>query len=114
MLIMRVDSNGCLDPDNCHTVNIITGTHDLPQRTGQRILLYPNPVRDILQIKFSSNTYHLEIEVLDITGRIVKDGILTEGFGEVDTSRLPGGLYWVSVEQEGRVLALEKFVKIEK
>jgi hypothetical protein len=51
---------------------------------------------------------------LDITGRIVKDGILTEGFGEVDTSRLPGGLYWVSVEQEGRVLALEKFVKIEK
>lgn len=114
MLIMRVDSNGCLDPDNCHTVNIITGTHDLPQRTDQRILLYPNPVRDILQIKFRSNTYHLEIEVLDITGRIVTDGILTEGFGEVDTSRLPGGLYWVSVEQEGRVLALEKFVKIEK
>jgi hypothetical protein len=113
MLIMRVDSNGCLDPGDCPTVNIITDTHDIPLQGNHFVLLYPNPVEDILLIEYESNQYHLEVEVLDITGSIVANAIMTDGRGEVNTAKLPGGVYWLSIKREGKVMSSRKFVKVE-
>ena len=113
MLVMRVDSNGCLNPEKCPTVNIITNTHDMPPPDNREMKLYPNPVQDILLIEFESSEYQLDVEVLDMTGQIIKREILTNGQGEVNTSKLPGGIYWINVKRDGRVLASGKFVNIE-
>jgi hypothetical protein len=113
MLVMRVDSNGCLNPDSCPTVNIITSTHDLPLHSNHEALLYPNPVEDILRIEYESSAYHLDIEVLDMTGHMVTSGILTHGQGEVNSSKIPAGVYWIHLKQDGKVMATGKFVKME-
>jgi hypothetical protein len=115
MLIMRVDSNGCLDPENCHEVNIvdiITATQSVPYES-RNLTIYPNPVPDILHIEFESSVYQLDIELLDTNGRIVTIGILTEGHGEINTSELPAGIYWVNLKQDEIVIAIGKCVKIE-
>lgn len=112
MLVMRVDSNGCLDPGNCYTVNILTATHDFPLQSKHQLLLYPNPVQDMLHIAIESTVYQLDVEVLNMSGRPVTTGILTNGQGEINTSNLSGGLYWVTVRQDGKILASGKFVKI--
>lgn len=115
MLIMRVDSNGCLNSSECDEVihiNTLTSTGNISTDV-ERVSLYPNPVRDILQIELESNTYQLEIEILNITGRIVANAFLTNGRGEVNTAQLPGGIYWISIKQDGRIMATGKFVKIE-
>jgi len=115
MLIMRVDSNGCLDPDECEEVipiNTLTSTEN-PSLNMQRVALYPNPARDILQVEFESNQYHLQVEVLDISGRIIANGFLTGGRGDVNTAKLPAGIYWLHIKREGKVMASRKFVKAE-
>ncbi|HLF63466.1 MAG TPA: T9SS type A sorting domain-containing protein [Saprospiraceae bacterium] len=114
MLVMRVDSNGCLDPEDCHTVNILTRTDELPLRGNHEVVLYPNPVQDNLLIEFESNEYQLDVEILDMTGLIVIKEILTNGQGAINTSKLPAGVYWIKVKHDGRVLASRKFVKIEE
>jgi Secretion system C-terminal sorting domain len=111
MLIMRVDSNGCLDPDDCNEVNILTGTKEV-DRSNHDILLYPNPVRDVLNIEFETNEYQLDIEVIDVSGRAVITNQLTSGLGSVETGMLPSGVYLISIKHRGRIIAIEKFSKV--
>jgi hypothetical protein len=56
----------------------------------------------------------LEFEVVDVTGNSITDGILTEGLGEINTSKLPAGIYWINLKQKGKIIATGKFAKIEQ
>lgn len=64
--------------------------------------VYPNPVEGILKTKFNASTDNaIHFNVIDMTGRVVINGISTAQKGinefEIDMSGLPGGLYFVDV-----------------
>jgi hypothetical protein len=111
---MRVDSNGCLDPAECEEVvyiNTLTSTGELSLPVGQ-VALYPNPALDLLNIKFETNTYLLDVEIIDVNGRVIKSDVLMDGQGQIPTGSLPDGVYIAMLRDRGDILAVGHFVKM--
>jgi len=63
---------------------------------------YPNPVSDFLRIELSGKTEETNFEVLDLTGRVVLVGALTENSNILDLSDLNEGVYLLQLN--GRLL----------
>lgn len=113
MLVMRVDSNGCLDPNDCQEViviDILTNTHS-SSFANKSILLYPMPTTDILHIQFEAGNYDLDLRIMDMMGRITGYGRLINGEGRISTGQLPDGMYMIQLCQHNKIVATSKFLK---
>ena len=73
-------------------------------RENVSIVVYPNPAKDILHVKFSAQGA-TEYTILNVTGHPVMQGNLREGIA-INIENLPSGVYWLRTEK-GSV----KFVK---
>jgi len=114
ILLVRTDSNGCIDPDNCGTENLI----DLASSTQEpvvempRIRIFPNPSpQGILYVDMS--LYHYlhtyRFSLYDLSGRRV----FSEAMVGASHSFAPGvssGMYIATVEMDGRVVHTEQVV----
>lgn len=76
--------------------------------TNNNIAIYPNPVKDILYIDGLQN-YH-SIEVIDITGRIVQQQIVSEGAGSINVHSLSKGNYILKLKSKVGLQTF-KFIK---
>lgn len=81
------------------------------------ILAYPNPVTDILKVKFEmKESEYLEISVTDITGRKMLERkirqILPDETLELDFNELNSALYFLNIWSKDKTLV--KSVKISK
>lgn len=113
MLIMRVDSNGCLDPNYCHETNLLTAIPDISPKIINDILIIPNPAQEKISIEFDTPMYQLEVEIIDMSGQKVAISSMINGHVDMGTFTLPKGLYLVNVKQGGQIVATGKFVKSE-
>lgn len=68
-----------------------------------KIIIFPNPVNDIL---FIENNENLEYEIFNITGKTVLNGINNQ----INVSSLEKGLYFLKVTLEKNILT-QKFIK---
>lgn len=59
-----------------------------------RLVLFPNPVTDILHVELSTNT---QIQVLSLAGELLMENNFTAGDIEINMSELSSGLYLVSI-----------------
>ena len=91
---VAVAYQGCADTSVCVTVSF-TGLANEPNSS---IMVFPNPVHDVLNLhreKMSkAQTYH----ILNINGQQVKSGSLSEEHSKIDVSDLANGLYFLSVD----------------
>jgi hypothetical protein len=71
------------------------------------ITLYPNPVKDHLQLKLPQNA---EITILDINGQVVTRCISETGEITLDLSWLVPGIYNLKISS-GREMMVKKFIK---
>jgi hypothetical protein len=114
MLVMRVDSNGCLDPNDCQEIivmDILTNTHS-SSFENKSLLLYPIPTTDVLHIKFESGSYNLDVRIMDMFGRITGHGRLVNGEGTISTGQIPDGMYMIQIFQHDKMVSTSKFLKI--
>jgi hypothetical protein len=72
--------------------------------------IYPNPASDQIRIDLDYSSQNLEIRILEITGKLIRESAYT---GTVDVSSLPGGIYLIQVMEDSKVIARTKFVKQE-
>ncbi|MBN2681164.1 MAG: aryl-sulfate sulfotransferase [Bacteroidales bacterium] len=82
----------------------------------ESVLLYPNPAKNSLSIKFQQNQSPIrEIQVFDISGkhRCIEKNIENSSGNEItlDVSNLESGLYFVKILTDGKVFA-GKFLKL--
>ena len=72
--------------------------------------IYPNPVGDVLTIRFKEEGFH-DVRISDITGRIVYKCRLLED-ATIDVSQWPGGVYTISDRRvkDGEV-SLKRFIR---
>jgi len=87
------------------TVDRQTG---LPEAEATGLVIYPNPVNDLLWIKGSQRMQQLQI--FDLRGRLIIDLSNPEPGAGTDVSALESGTYLFRVEDEKRV-STGKFVK---
>ena len=72
-----------------------------------KILIYPNPVKDIAEI--TSNQEVKEYQVIDLSGRCVFEA---QNTSVIDTSMFESGLYIIYVSMTNGQKARESFMKI--
>ena len=90
----------CID-----NVNIVENQSD-------KILIYPNPVNDNLNIEFIGNISDAKtIEIMDISGRIVaKQSVNNVPNIRINTSQLQAGSYFVLIRSSQGVVR-KQFIK---
>lgn len=89
------------DPPINETINIVEGQvlgiNDFS--TSYKMLLSPNPVKDLLTLKLNLGIEYTSLSIYDVTGSIVYQQDIN-GIGQeiIDVSFLNAGLYFISVE----------------
>ena len=98
------------------TIQVILLTNSVrPSLAQQGILLYPNPVQDILFIKpLIINETDLSLTIYNTQGDIVylntMENIKSGDEKKLDVSALKAGLYFLQIRND-RLIRIEKFVK---
>ena len=110
--LLKVDSNGCtsLTDPQCHP----TAVPHSPQATSAFYEVYPNPVAELLSIRYVNNSEGTCFLLTDMTGKLLHRIPLrgTSGKEEVDTKSLVPGVYFYHFTSgDGRKLASGKLIK---
>ena len=77
-----------------------------PPPVEERLVVYPNPATDRLTVE--ANVLDEEVVLYDLLGRAVRRARLVAGKAELDTSRLPAGVYVVRVGGKSRVVTIRR------
>ena len=81
-----------------------TKEEELPEQAG--ISVYPNPAHGLLRLKWESEKeMTAQIQIFDLTGRLVLKQELQSGENSMPLGHLPKGSYLIVVrDEEGRAL----------
>ena len=104
------DNNGCSCFDSkTYTVNACT---DILTSSNSNLFvkIYPNPVKDVLNISFNNNAKNVTIVIMDLKGLIFHSIQSSDSVIKIDTSNLVEGLYIFKIELDNEFQFL-KFVK---
>tara|TARA_R110002050_G_scaffold109799_1_gene221296 strand:+ start:10032 stop:12986 length:2955 start_codon:yes stop_codon:yes gene_type:complete len=94
----------CVEESNCHSV---TGV-GLNEISLVGISIYPNPVRKEFKVDKGTND-KLELQLQDVTGKIIMERILTDKISEINVNLLSAGIYFVTLKSEGAQM-VEKII----
>jgi hypothetical protein len=125
MANVRVDQLNIRTSDNTvvaasHGRGLFTTTWDIEDAIDnpqlQAFIIYPNPVRDVLNLSFETNrTQNILFRVFDPSGKPMIDenkGKISGRIEEqINVSGLAPGVYLVSVYLNGKKVRTEKFIK---
>lgn len=93
-----------------NTVTYINELMQVEETDKLDINIYPNPVKDKLTIE-NSDFKITSIKVMDTNGKVVIRHTVSGKRHEIDLAHLPDGVYFVSFEQNGKILKTEKVLK---
>lgn len=93
--------------DNINIGDRFTGLNSI-QKESSILLLFPNPVQNTLYIEksFSEITSY---EIVDLSGKILLSGILSESEAQIDVDKLSKGMYLIVFKNSN--LSFQKFIK---
>ncbi|MCD9853725.1 T9SS type A sorting domain-containing protein [Epilithonimonas sp. JDS] len=78
----------------------------------KNILLYPNPVRDFLNVDFGKENFHnSRYSLFDPQGKLIKTGNLTQKKTELDMTRFPSSVYIIQIFQDNKNIKTFKIIK---
>jgi len=108
--IFKVDSEGCLGPDNCDLVQLITDVKEV-ETNSYEVSIYPNPTKDIIHYNLPDDINIREVTILDVNGKLLTQKKDQNQNGQFDLSSYASGIYLIKfVSVEGDVV-IERFVK---
>jgi hypothetical protein len=68
--------------------------------TSNSITLYPDPVKDILNIKMNTATINTTLTIVDILGQTVYKTVLNTDFISIPVNTFPAGIYSISLKND--------------
>lgn len=114
MLLVRLDSSGCIFESDCDTDFLLNTEEELIE-SNLDFRLFPNPTADQTNIYMTNDQFQLltrpKIHIVDFLGRLWVTSPLIGPNQELDLSSLPAGVYLVTVESKEGVLGSQKLVK---
>jgi hypothetical protein len=105
--IAIANSKWTKDATASYSVNCALGTSN-PQKTPQTVIMFPNPVKEVLNIK--SNSLILQTEIYDINGRKVLISNQNSENVVLNISSLANGIYILKLRSERNTIN-QKFIK---
>lgn len=99
------DTNGCTDSDDVFVMSVV----GIDAPIAAAIQVYPNPVSGVLHIELpTSILQNTSIQLLDVTGRLLKSETASAGTHYMDVSQLAQGMYLLKVWVAGEMVKVEK------
>jgi hypothetical protein len=83
---------------------------DEPSAGAQAVRVYPNPTSGPVQVQAGGAEAQLEVQLFNAAGQRLWQGRLPREAPEMDLSRLPAGVYWLTVNADGQ-LSRQRVVK---
>jgi hypothetical protein len=74
------------------------------------IKIYPNPTNDFVSIQVPKNFENNQVEILDLSGKILFSKTLSES-AVLDLSLLSAGTYFIRIIQDQQVLGINRIIK---
>jgi hypothetical protein len=75
-------------------------------------VIYPNPTSDYVMLKISDTAlYNLSYHLIDINGKAISNGSLTNGDTQINMQQLAVGMYILKVSQNNQELKTFKIIK---
>jgi len=94
--------------------DLSTGDYPLENKKPGFLILFPNPVRDILTLNYNSSGEAIQLEVMTLDGKTVYRNIINIQAGtnqtDINVTCLPKGMYLCRLI-DGRVVLIHKFLK---
>ena len=85
----------------------------IPETIDNSIVrLYPNPVKNVLNIQYTAST-STQVVVHHLSGQLIYQATLSEGnlTNQIDVSHLEDGIYLITIQEEGELPVVRKFIK---
>lgn len=94
--------------------DLSTGVYPLENKKPEFLILFPNPVQDILTLKYNSSGEAIQFEVMTLDGKTVYRNIIHIQSGtnqtNINVTSLPKGMYLCRLT-DGKVVLMQKFLK---
>jgi len=88
--------------DGVYTVSQTNGITDI---TNQKLKLYPNPVKNILNISIQDFTGSIDIKIYDILGKMVyKEKLQIANTNSIKLDGLDSGIYFINFEMDNKLI----------
>jgi len=90
------------------TVGVTANTEDV------RLSVFPNPARNTIQIKLSAGQKNVQIEIVDVLGKVCLSQNISEikdNYIELDIQTLKQGVYFIRLKQVNGKAYTTKFIK---
>lgn len=101
--------NSCGVKDTCKTVNVINTSLEEIEALGG-IITYPNPANNIMYFAVSNNNIK-QIDIFDVSGKVIISLNINSSLQEVDVSALANGMYFYQAKnREGINIKAAKFI----
>jgi len=92
------DRNPAEDISDPIPITLIDNTNVDEFLSSENISIYPNPVTSVMNIKFNKYRNELvEMEIFDLTGKIVREAKILNGLTTIDVEDLDNGIYFVKL-----------------
>nr|WP_319399821.1 autotransporter-associated beta strand repeat-containing protein [uncultured Carboxylicivirga sp.] len=102
------------DLSELYTTGVIkitdTPTAIAPVESNDQIHVYPNPVKNIINIKLDNSLNKADIEIRDVSGRLVKKMKSNSNIFNIEFSNQSNGIYFISIKQNDEIF-IKKVVK---
>lgn len=115
---ITVDTSGIyyvsvIGEHNCVITDTIQVTFEVhngipAQNNGSELIIYPNPAQTIVNIEVSDELIGSELQIIDITGRVMEKTYFTSGLYILNISDYLPGLYYVGIPVNSIYLKLIK------
>ena len=109
-VLAYLKANNIVNPNDSYDTQL--GTSFLPNTLDQEILLFPNPVENILTVSLKKG-YVKKISVTTLDGKIIfsKGLISLESSTTLDISTFPKGIYLITIENSDGKIGVKKLIK---
>ena len=78
---------------------------------GRNVMIYPNPSKDYFNLNFRKNYNNVEIDILSISGQVVKKINTNTSNPKINASDFPPGMYFLRIKADD-YFTIEKVVKL--
>ncbi|MEA2041978.1 MAG: T9SS type A sorting domain-containing protein, partial [Bacteroidota bacterium] len=102
----------CVDTSECYNVTVT----DINQNIQENISIYPNPTTGIINLEAPSvaersrSIRPSSVSVTNITGKTIKQFVISNSKFVIDLSNQPSGIYFIKIQTEN-IIMTEKIIK---
>jgi hypothetical protein len=79
---------------------------------GEEMSVFPNPAKDLIHVSYTQNVTKGRIEILDMSGRVLRSIPAIGQNWTIDVSIFPSGIYTIRLISDNTIVSRKKMEKI--